>query len=65
MGLDSLLLLNLAVALAVMLGFWLASLPLRNVGIVDVRWGPGIAGLAWVDVGRPAPIRARCSSRSW
>lgn len=50
MNLASLLLLNLAVALAVMTVFWLASLPLRNVSIVDVWWGPGIAGLAWVDV---------------
>ena len=50
MGLESLLLLNLAVALSVMWVFWLASLPLRNVSIVDVWWGPGIAGLAWADV---------------
>lgn len=50
MSLESLLLLNLAVALAAMLLLWLASLPLRNASIVDVWWGPGIAVLAWVDV---------------
>lgn len=41
----------LANAIAVsllMLTFWLLSLPLRNVAIVDVAWGLGFVLIAWV-----------------
>jgi steroid 5-alpha reductase family enzyme len=49
MGTGELLLLNLAVALGAMLPLWLASLRLRDAGIVDAWWGPGFALLAWSD----------------
>jgi len=69
MGLESLLLLNLAVALAVMALLWLASLALRNASIVDVWWGPGIAGLAWVDLAatgaHPRTLLVACLVTLW
>lgn len=38
-----------AVVIAVyMLAFWLASLPLRDVSIVDIGWGLGFVVVAWV-----------------
>jgi steroid 5-alpha reductase family enzyme len=37
---------NLAIVLACMLGLWLLSLPLRNVSIVDIFWGPGFGIVA-------------------
>jgi steroid 5-alpha reductase family enzyme len=37
----------LGVILALMALLWLASLPLRNAGIVDIFWGTGFAVLAW------------------
>jgi steroid 5-alpha reductase family enzyme len=49
MDTGELLLLNLAVALAAMVPLWLASLALRDAGIVDAWWGPGFALLAWTD----------------
>jgi steroid 5-alpha reductase family enzyme len=57
----SLLLVDLAVALAAMLLLWLVSLARRDASIVDAWWGPGFACLAWVDVaaaggGHPRPL---------
>ena len=39
---------GLATALGAMLALWLLSLALRDASIVDLWWGPGIAGLACV-----------------
>jgi steroid 5-alpha reductase family enzyme len=50
MSAAGLLLLNLVVALVAMVLLWMASLRVRDAGIADVWWGPGIALLAWVDV---------------
>ena len=46
-----LLLINAAVVLAGLTLLWLASLPLRDVSIVDVAWGPGFAVVAWISWG--------------
>lgn len=41
-----------AIALPVLLGaFWLASIPLRDVSIVDVAWGIAIALSGWIAYG--------------
>lgn len=41
-------LVNGAAAIAVfMLSFWLASIPLRNVSIVDIGWGLGFVLVSW------------------
>lgn len=43
----TLLLANGLVVVGLMVGFWAASVPLRNVGIVDIAWGLGFALIAW------------------
>jgi steroid 5-alpha reductase family enzyme len=59
MTLAELLLLDLCAALGAMTLLWIASLPLRNASIVDAWWGPGIAGLAWLNLAvTEAPARA-------
>ncbi len=42
----SLLALTLAASLAAMFLLWLVSIPIRDVSIVDIWWGPGFAFLA-------------------
>ncbi len=46
MDLSSLLPTTLALTLACMFLLWLISLPLKNVSIVDIFWGPGFAVIA-------------------
>ncbi len=46
MSLGNLLLINLAVVMACMALLWIVSIPLRNVSIVDIFWGPGFAVVA-------------------
>lgn len=42
-------LLSSAIAIGgLMLAVWLISLPLRDVSIVDIAWGPGFAVVAWL-----------------
>lgn len=48
MTLSALMLLAAAVIAIHMLGFWLASLPLRDVSIVDIGWGLGFVLVGWV-----------------
>ena len=48
----------LAVGLAAMVGWWMVSLRLRDAGIVDLWWGPGIVllcGTAVVVAGTAGP----------
>ena len=47
MSLASLLALAAAVIAAYMVGFWIASLLLRDVSIVDLGWGLGFVVVAW------------------
>jgi len=47
---------SLAAVMALMVGLWLVSLPLRNASIVDIFWGPGFvvaAAAAMAAVGSP------------
>ena len=46
MNTSQLLLTNLGLVAACMTLLWLVSLPLRNVSIVDIFWGPGFAVIA-------------------
>lgn len=46
MDMSSLLPTTLALTLACMFLLWLLSLPLKNVSIVDIFWGPGFAVIA-------------------
>ncbi len=39
---------SFAAIMACMLALWLVSIPLRDVSIVDIFWGPGFAVVAWV-----------------
>ena len=41
-----LLLFNLVLTLGLMTGLWLISIPIRNVSIVDIYWGPGFGVIA-------------------
>lgn len=50
--------LGLAVAAAGFVLIWIASLVVRDAGIVDICWGPAIAGLGWFyHVREPEPSR--------
>lgn len=42
-----LLLANAAAVVGMMVVVWLISLPMRNVGIVDIAWGSGFVLIAW------------------
>ncbi|MCC5860963.1 MAG: DUF1295 domain-containing protein [Gammaproteobacteria bacterium] len=57
MELSSLLPVTLGVTLACMFALWLLSLPLKNVSIVDIFWGPGFVVIAlvclWLADGHP------------
>jgi steroid 5-alpha reductase family enzyme len=58
MSLLEVLAINLAVTAILMLVIWLASLPLRDVSIVDAFWGPGfvlVAGVTFVLTGDGSP----------
>ncbi len=46
MSASELLLTNLGLVAALMTALWLVSLPLQNVSIVDIFWGPGFAVIA-------------------
>ena len=49
-----------AVVAALMLGAWLASLPLKNASIADIVWGSGFVLIAWATfftVNRPPDLR--------
>lgn len=48
MTLSTLLLTNLAAISVAVLLLWLLSLPLWNVSIVDIFWGSGFVGVAWL-----------------
>lgn len=37
-------------ALSVMGGAWVASVPLRDVSIADIAWGPCLAAIAWISL---------------
>jgi steroid 5-alpha reductase family enzyme len=43
------LLIAFAAALALFLAMWLVSLRTRDVGAVDIIWGPGFALVAWIE----------------
>ena len=50
MTLPSLLLTNLCAIAAAVFLLWLLSLRLRNVSIVDIFWGSGFVGVAWLSL---------------
>ena len=50
MTLSALLFANLAAIAVAALLLWLLSMPLRNVSIVDIFWGSGFAGVAWLSL---------------
>ena len=50
MSLSTLLLTNLAAIAVAALLLWLLSMPLRNVSIVDIFWGSGFVGVAWISL---------------
>ncbi|QDU56286.1 DUF1295 domain-containing protein [Aeoliella mucimassa] len=47
MSLFELIQLSAGIVAGYILCFWLVSVPLRNVSIVDIGWGPGFAIVAW------------------
>lgn len=51
MNLTLIFLINAVAILAVAFVVWLISIPLKDVGIVDIFWGFGFAMVAWVTVG--------------
>ncbi len=48
-------LLSLLAVIALFLAIWLLSLRTRDVGAVDIVWGPGFALIAWIEWLRLAP----------
>lgn len=59
MSILSLALTNLAVALGMMVLFWLLSLALKDASIVDPFWGTGFVVLAWVTFFNVSEISSR------
>ncbi len=49
------LLIAFAAVLALFLAMWLVSLRTRDVGAVDIVWGPGFALVAWIEAVRLQP----------